>query len=170
MRTQTLWKATRILFTALYLAIGWLLFTWSFDPLSVAMGLFWSLVLATMTYTLLFEEQEAERRSVAPRFYLLAVYGVVLLYKMYVASFQVLWKVIRGNINPRIVHFRTKLQSDIGRVFLCNSITLTPGTITLDLSDDHLVVHWLDARTRHSRYAGELIKGDLERFLKRIFI
>lgn len=168
--SRDLWQATRVFFTAFYLFVGWLLFTWSLDLLSVLFGAFWSVFLAPLTYTLLFDEQEAERRSVMPRFYLLAVYGVILLYKMYVASFQVLWKVLRGDINPRVVHFRTRLQSDIGRIFLSNSITLTPGTITLDLSEDHLVVHWLDARTRHSRYAGELIKGGFERFLRRIFI
>jgi multicomponent Na+:H+ antiporter subunit E len=55
-------------------------------------------------------------------------------------------------------------------VILANSITLTPGTITLNLDDDHLIVHWLDAETIHSKYAGELIKGDFERLLKRIFV
>jgi multicomponent Na+:H+ antiporter subunit E len=75
-----------------------------------------------------------------------------------------------GKIDPGIVHFRTRLKSDLARVILTNSITLTPGTITLDLNDDHLVVHWLDAKTSHSGYAGEMIKGRFERMLKRIWI
>ena len=89
---------------------------------------------------------------------------------MYAASFKVLYNIIRGNINPRIVHFRTKLKSDLARVILTNSITLTPGTIAIDLEDDHLIVHWLDAKTSHSRYAGDLIKGKMEKLLKRIFV
>ena len=89
---------------------------------------------------------------------------------MYIASFQVLFNVMRGDINPRVVHFRTRLRSDVARVILANSITLTPGTITLNLDDDHLIVHWLDAKTLHSKYAGELIKGDFEALLKRVFI
>ena len=83
---------------------------------------------------------------------------------MYAASFRVLYNIIRGNINPRIVHFRTRLKSDTARVILANSITLTPGTITVDLDDDHLIVHWLNAKTTHSRHAGDLIKGKMENF------
>jgi multicomponent Na+:H+ antiporter subunit E len=89
---------------------------------------------------------------------------------MYVASFQVLFNVLRGDINPRVVHFRTRLKSDLARVILANSITLTPGTISLHLDDDHLIVHWLNATTTHSKHAGELIKGPFEKLLKRIFI
>jgi multicomponent Na+:H+ antiporter subunit E len=89
---------------------------------------------------------------------------------MYISSFQVVWKIIRGRYNPRIVHFRTRLSSDLARTILANSITMTPGTITVDMNDDHLIVHWLDAPTTHSRYAGELIKDRMERMLARIWI
>jgi len=89
---------------------------------------------------------------------------------MYVASFRVLVRILKGDINPRIVHFRTRLKTDIARVALSSSITLTPGTITLDLDDDHLVVHWLDAETTHSRYAGRLIKGAYEKLLRRVWL
>jgi multicomponent Na+:H+ antiporter subunit E len=53
---------------------------------------------------------------------------------------------------------------------ISGSITLTPGTITLELTDDHLVVHWLNAETTHSRFAGELIKGGFERLLRKIWV
>jgi len=69
-----------------------------------------------------------------------------------------------------IVHFRTRLKSDLARVILANSISLTPGTVTLDLDEDHLVVHWLNAETTHSHFAGKLIKGHFESWLKRIWI
>jgi len=89
---------------------------------------------------------------------------------MYIASFKVLWQIIRGRINPGVVHFRTRLRSDIARVALTNAITMTPGTITLLLDDDHLIVHWLDTRTTHSQYASNVIAGPFERLLKRIWI
>jgi len=78
--------------------------------------------------------------------------------------------IITGNINPRIVHFRTRLKSELARVILANSITLTPGTLTLDLDEDHLVVHWLNAKTTHSHYAGKLIKGHFESWLRRVWM
>ncbi len=46
--------------------------------------------------------------------------------------------------HPVLVHFRTRLQSKITRVLLANSITLTPGTITVALEGDEFTVHCLD--------------------------
>jgi multicomponent Na+:H+ antiporter subunit E len=160
----------RILFTILYLMAGWLLFTGSIDPVSLMLGFGFSTLISVWTYGLFFEEQEAERRSVLPRIHLLIFFVLVLLFRMYVASFQVLWYIIRGRIHPNIVHFRTRLKSDTARVMLANAITMTPGTITVDLDQDHLIVHWLDAKTTHSGYAGKLIKGFTEKLLRRIWI
>lgn len=164
------WAAVRILLTAIYLFPGWLLFTGSFDPLSMAAGAGFSLLIAAATYGLFIDLNEAGRRSLVPRLPLLVVYIFMVIGKMYISSFQVVWKIIRGRYNPRIVHFRTRLSSDMARTVLANSITMTPGTITVDMNDDHLIVHWLDAPTTHSRYAGELIKGSMEKMLMRIWI
>lgn len=164
------WKIVRIVFTTLYLMAGWLLFTWNLTINSLVMGLVFSLLVAFLTYDLFIHEQEVDKRALLPRVYLLGVYILVIIFKMYVASFEVLFNSIRGDINPGIVHFRTRLKSDLARVILASSITLTPGTIALHLDDDHLIVHWLNAKTRHSKYAGELIKEQFEKLLKRIFI
>ena len=47
-------------------------------------------------------------------------------------------------LEPAIVHFKTDLQTTFARVLLANSITLTPGTITVSLKDDEYTVHCLD--------------------------
>ena len=47
-------------------------------------------------------------------------------------------------MEPVIVHVHTNLKTEIARVILANSITLTPGTITVSLTDDDLLVHCLD--------------------------
>jgi multicomponent Na+:H+ antiporter subunit E len=101
---------------------------------------------------------------------MLIVYLLLLLYSVYLAGFKTAFAVLGGRYSPRVVHFRTRLNSDIARSVLAGSITLTPGTITLELTDDHLVVHWMNAKTTHSRYAGRLIKGTLETILRRIWI
>jgi len=164
------WKIVRIVLTTLYLMAGWLLFTGDLSLSSLLIGLIFSFLIALLTYSLFFHEKEAHKRSLLPRVYLLGLYLLVMIFKMYVASFKVLFSIIRGEINPRVVHFRTRLKSDLARVILANSITLTPGTISLHLDDDHLIVHWLNAKTRHSKYAGELIKEQFEKLLKRIFV
>lgn len=170
MNVLTVWKLVRILLTTLYLLVGWVLFTGTTALSSLTVGLMFCLSVAALTYSVFIDEQEAHRKSLLPHIHWLLLFLLIVVYKMYIASFQVLFNVMRGDINPRVVHFRTRLRSDVARVILANSITLTPGTITLNLDDDHLIVHWLDAKTLHSKYAGELIKGDFEALLKRVFI
>lgn len=170
MTRLTRWNIARVLLTAVYLMLGWLLFTWSVEPGELVLGALCSLIISLLTFPVFVEDDEAARRSHVPRVELLVVYLIVLVFEMYVASFRVLWQILRGRINPGVVHFRTRLRSDIARLVLTSSITLTPGTITLFLDDDHLIVHWLDAKTTHSRYAGELIAGRFEAILKRIWV
>ena len=169
MKLETKWRIARILLTIPYLMGGWVLFTGSFKPGSLILGFVFSAIVAAFTYHLFIEEAEASRRSVIPRIYLLFVYLVVVIGKVYLASFKVAVNVLTGQLRPRIVHFRTRLRTDIGRVALANSITLTPGTITLDLKHDHLVVHWLYSDTSHSGFASRLIARPFERWLERIW-
>jgi multicomponent Na+:H+ antiporter subunit E len=164
------WKIVRIFLTALYLMGGWLLFTGTAAPAAVLLGLVFSTTVALLSYHLFIEAHEAERRALIPRVYLLVGYLILIMVKVYAASFRISFKVITGNISPRIVHFRSRLRSDLARVALANSITLTPGTLTLDLEEDHLVVHWLEASTTHSGYAARLIARPFERWLKRIWV
>jgi multicomponent Na+:H+ antiporter subunit E len=49
----------------------------------------------------------------------------------------------RHALNPDVVRIRTNVKSDLGRALFANSITLTPGTVTLDTEGDMLVVHTL---------------------------
>lgn len=170
MDTRTRWNLVRFVITTLYLLVGWVLFTWSLDAQSLVLGAVNAGLLALLTYPVFVAEDEVALRSQIPRLDILGVYLLVLVYSMYVASFRVLWQILRGRINPGVVHFRTRLRSDIARVALTSSITLTPGTITLLIDDDHLIVHWLDARTRHSRYASKLVAGPFERLLGKIWV
>lgn len=170
MNLRTRWNLTRIVLTTSYLFLGWLLFAWSLSPRTLVIGLLQSLVIALLTYPVFIQDDEAARRSQLPRVHVLGVYLLVLVFHMYVASFRVLWRIIRGRVNPGVVHFRTRLNSDVARLALSNSITITPGTITLFMDDDHLIVHWLDARTTHSKYAGTLIKGTYEKILSRVWV
>jgi len=70
----------------------------------------------------------------------------ILVIEIVKSNFQVMHLVLtdREIVEPVIVEFRTRLKTKIGRVILANSITLTPGTITISLEGDKLVVHCLD--------------------------
>ena len=80
------------------------------------------------------------------RFFLIIHYIIVLLKEILKANMTV-FKMIysaRYELEPAVVHFTTTLQSGFARVLLANSITLTPGTITVSLKDNEYVVHCLD--------------------------
>jgi multicomponent Na+:H+ antiporter subunit E len=67
-------------------------------------------------------------------------------------------------INPRIVHFKTGLRSGLGLTFLANSITMTPGTITVAIDRrGYVAVHAIDDK------AAEGVPGDMEKKLRAVF-
>lgn len=59
------------------------------------------------------------------------------------ATIRLIWSP-RLLTEPRLTSFQTKLKTEPGKVILANSITMTPGTITVDIRDDRLLVHCLD--------------------------
>ena len=64
------------------------------------------------------------------------------------ANIDVASRVITGNINPGIVKVQSGLKTDLGVTMLANSITLTPGTLTVDMDDstNELYIHWIDVK------------------------
>lgn len=73
-------------------------------------------------------------------------YIVVLLIEIFKANFQVL-KITYSkkiDIQPQIVFFDVPIKSEFLRIILANSITLTPGTITVNVEDNHFCVHAID--------------------------
>jgi len=68
-------------------------------------------------------------------------------------------------VNPGIVTVRTKLKSSMGRMLLANSITLTPGTLTVDIDGEFLHIHWVTVDTPDIEAATEAIVAGFERYL-----
>ena len=62
------------------------------------------------------------------------------------ANFDVAYRVITGKINPGIVRISPDLKTDLGVTLLANSITLTPGTLSVDIDDksNDLFIHWIN--------------------------
>lgn len=76
----------------------------------------------------------------------IAEYLIVLLIEIIKANVCVSKMVLSSkyDVEPVVIKFRSSLKSEIARVILANSITLTPGTITIRLQYDELTVHCLD--------------------------
>ena len=92
-------------------------------------------------------------------------YCVVLVKQIYVAGFHAMAKIITKRVNVNIVEFDTRLKDDFHISLLANSITLTPGTVTMDKKGQRLQVIWIDAHTLDSEQAGREIMGSFERLL-----
>jgi len=64
------------------------------------------------------------------------------------ANFDVAYRVLTGKINPGIVKIKSDLKTDLGVTMLANSITLTPGTLSVDIDEDtnDLYIHWINVK------------------------
>lgn len=73
-------------------------------------------------------------------------YVFILVREIIKANFTVMKMIMssRYEIEPAVVRFKTDLKTQTARILLANSITLTPGTITVSLENDEYVVHCLD--------------------------
>lgn len=69
-------------------------------------------------------------------------------------------------IEPAIVKVRTKLKSRMGRLMLANSITLTPGTLTVEMEDEWLYVHWVKMESDDIEEATVRIVSGFESYLE----
>ncbi|HPQ94834.1 MAG TPA: Na+/H+ antiporter subunit E [Thiolinea sp.] len=69
-------------------------------------------------------------------------------------------------INPAIVKVRTRLQSRMGRLMLANSITLTPGTLSVEMDGEWLYVHWVCMETADIEQATARIVSGFESYLE----
>ena len=72
-------------------------------------------------------------------------------------------------IKPGIVEIKTSLKSRIGRLTLANSITLTPGTLTVDIRGDSLFIHWIVVTDEDPEAATRAIAENFEKYLKVIY-
>lgn len=170
MTPRTIWLITRFVITFIALFGIWLLFSPSFDLFSLIAGISGSLLIAGLTYQEFIAEHEASLRTFLPRPLAFIRFFFVLLFYLYQSSFMMIGAIVNRRVSPRIVHFRTRLHSDLARMVLSNSITFTPGTITLDLNDDHLTVHWFFCDTSNAKAAGESVKGRMEQHLSKVWL
>ena len=93
-------------------------------------------------------EAEEKIRDIYPtnfRFFRFLFYIPWLTWQIVIASLQVALVVLnpRMPIHPALIRFKTSLPNIASKVILGNSITLTPGTITIQIKDDEFLVHAL---------------------------
>jgi len=100
-------------------------------------------------------------------------YVPVFLWEMLKANLDVAYRVMHPAlpIRPGIVKLKTTLRSETGLTFLANSITLTPGTLTIDVDREEgaLYIHWIHVKGEDPATVYDRIGSTFERILRRIF-
>ena len=83
------------------------------------------------------------------------------------ANLEVAYRIITGKIKPGIVKISPKLKTDFGITLLANSISLTPGTLSVDIDEkNNLYIHWLWVKDK--KPSVKQIAGSFEKWVKLI--
>ena len=104
------------------------------------------------------------------RYFWFIIYLFVFVWECIKANFDVAYRVLHPAmpIRPGIVKVKTTLQSDMAKMLLANSITMTPGTISVDIIDNELYIHWIYIRSEDPEEYTVMITGAFEKYIKRI--
>jgi multicomponent Na+:H+ antiporter subunit E len=147
----------------------WLLLTWSLRWQEMLVGVVIALIADLMLGDIY--PINAVKLLNPIRLFWFIVYGISFLGYVVKANFDVAYRVLNINmpIRPGIVKVRTRLKTDMARTFLANSITLTPGTLSIDFVDDHLYVHWINIVSDDPVKETEIIVQHFENLLERVF-
>jgi len=152
-----------------FLIAIWLALTTTFQWQELSVGIFISLVLA------LFLNKNYLKLGLPPlsikRIIFFILYIFVLFIEIIKANFDVAYRVIHPKmpIKPGIIIIKTELKQDIAKMILANSITLTPGTFTLDIKGDELLIHWIYVRSEKMDESTKIIGQKFEKYLKVVF-
>lgn len=99
------------------------------------------------------------------------LYMPLFIFKLIQANLQMAKIVLDPKlpIKPGFVTIKTGLKRDISKLSLANSITLTPGTLSVDLAEDTLLIHWVQVNGDNEEAMKEEICGSFEKTLGGIF-
>ena len=115
----------------------------------VIFGIILSIIVSIIATKVLF--QKRSYRMLNPlRWVIFLIYSIGPFFlAMAKANIDVAYRVITGRINPGIVKISPGLKTDLGITMLANSITLTPGTLSVDIDENNndLYIHWINVTT-----------------------
>ena len=114
-----------------------------------------------------------QQKHLLRRWLLALLYFVKFLWEMVKANVHVAYLVLHPNvpIKPGIVKIKTNLTKDAAITVLTNSITLTPGTLTVDVNEEkgEIYVHWIDVKTTDIDACTKEIGSRFESILAEVF-
>ena len=135
----------------------WLLWSGHYTTLLIAFGAGSSLFVVLIARRMCLTDAEGHPVHLLLR---LTTYVPWLIWAIVKSNIDIAVRILnpRLPISPRIIKVKASQKTDLGRVIYANSITLTPGTVTVDVEGDELTVHALTRGT-----AEDLETGDMDR-------
>jgi len=148
--------------------VFWLLLTFRISVPNIIVG-----SVASLICTLLFARFyfDSVYKFLQPhRYFWFTIYFFVFVWSCLKANLDVAYRVLHPAmpIKPGIVKVKTTLKSEFARTLLANSITMTPGTLTVDIIGDYFYIHWIYIRSEDPEVYTGLIFGSFEKYIKRI--
>ena len=149
--------------------ILWLLLTWTLNWQHLLVGCIVAFMVAFLFGNIFV--QEPKKCLQIKRWFWFLCYLSLLIWECIKANFDVAYRVLHPAmpIKPGIVKVRTSLKSTIAKTFLANSITMTPGTLSVDIDEEHLYIHWIYVQAEEVEEASRIIVRKFEKLLARIF-
>ena len=146
----------------------WLMLTFEFTVPNIIVG-----AVASCITSLIFARffvKNVYKLLQPHRYFWFLVYLIVFIWECIKANIDVAYRVLHPAmpIRPGIVKVKTTLKSEMAKMLLANSITMTPGTISVDIIDDYLYIHWIYISSDDPNVYTEIITGAFEKYIKRI--
>ena len=159
-----------ILFLVAFLV--WCLLNWIPDSQHLVVGIFVAAFVAFLTGDLFISRPDRLKHPLR-YWYFITYYLPVFFWELIKANVDVAYRILHPDlpIKPGIVKVKTILKSDTALTFLANSITLTPGTMSVDIDKDKgiLYIHWINVKAKDVESATKIIVGRFEKILEKIF-
>ena len=147
----------------------WMLLFGSLDPWVIGAGLAVALIVALLLGRL--APENLEKVLDLRRAFWLLVYLPFFFWYCFRANLDVMLRVLHPDVSirPGIVKLKTTFKSEMARTFLANSVTLTPGTLTVDVDGEDMYFHWINIDTDDAKKRTDEVCGRFEPLLRRIF-
>jgi len=141
----------------------WILLSGEFTFILITSGVVASLITAYLSHDIFVGK--ADLKTETGRVFKFIVYIPWLLWEIILANVEIAYLVLSPKplVDPQIVRFKNDLKTDLGIVTLAHSITLTPGTVTVDANREEFVIHAIWQKS-----AEGIISGEMQRKVKKI--
>jgi multicomponent Na+:H+ antiporter subunit E len=144
--------------------VFWCILNENFYLITIVVGIFVSLIATTLVSFLFTDRKSSKGTYRLPPWHLIK-YIWVLFINIFKSAMTIIKIIIHEEDHPIIVKISTKVLRDWPICLIANGITLTPGTVTIDVTENELTVLWLNPTTNDSHVAAKIIQSHFEQAL-----